>query len=97
MQQLKTHIQTIDELHNQVEVSDQSKFTSLTEGIRQDVQKAIEEYGMVQATFVSSEEDLDKEQQFDQLTTVSDQSVLIPREEAAAQSWEELRKVRCCR
>ena len=47
---------------------------------------------MVQATYTSSKED--EEQQFDQLTTVSDQSVLIPREEAAAQSWEELRKVR---
>ncbi len=35
----------------------------------------------------------DDDQDFDDLTTVSDQSVLIPKEEAAVQSWEELRKV----
>lgn len=92
LQQLKTHIQTIDDLQSQVEVSDHGKFVSLTQGTRHDVQRAIEEFGMVQATYTSNEED--EEQQFDQLTTVSDQSVLIPREEAAAQSWEELRKVR---
>lgn len=33
------------------------------------------------------------EQEFDSLCSVSDKSVLIPKEEAASQSWEELKSV----
>ncbi len=61
------------------------------------MQRAIEEYGMVQSKILSGvhtiEYNGDEDQNFDQLTTVCDQSVLIPREEAAVQSWEDLRKV----
>ena len=38
-------------------------------------------------------EDEEREAVFDDLSSVTDQSVLIPREEAAAESWEELRHV----
>lgn len=98
LQQLKTHMQTLDELHRQVCPSEQEKCAALTLAVRCDVQKAIEEYGMVQSRIVSDStpqyDDADKN--FDELATVSDKSVLIPREEEAVQSWEELRKVKLC-
>lgn len=83
---------------------DQPKFLILTKGIRRDVQRAIEDYGMVRSRLLQNIDNSDSaitdptneeaiEQQFDSLCSVSDQSVLIPQEEAAAQSWEELRTV----
>lgn len=91
----------MDELRHQLNDADQPKFVILTKGIRLNVQTAIEDYGMVRSRLLhsinSSDPDYCKdkvdEQQFDSLCSVSDQSVLIPREEAAAQSWEELRTV----
>ncbi len=95
MQQLKTHMHAIDELRHQLGPGDQVRFTGLTKQVRCDVQRAIEEYGMVQSK-LNYDESQEKEQEpFDDLTTISDQSVLIPREEAAVQSWEELKHV-CC-
>ena len=40
-------------------------------------------------------EDNTDSQPFDELLTISDKSALIPQEEPASQSWEELRTV-CC-
>lgn len=90
---------SIDELRQQLNSTDQERFLTLTQVARQDVQSAIEEYGMVQLKLLSDRDTMDScsasddDQSFEQLTTVSDQSALIPHEEAAVQSWEDLRKV----
>ncbi len=90
-------MQSIDELRQQLNSADQERFLILTKVARQDVQSAIEEYGTVQSKLLGDNDTLnncnDGDQGFDQLTTVSDQSVLIPHNEAAAQSWEDLKKV----
>ena len=85
----------MDELRHQLNDADQPKFVILTKGIRRDVQMAIEDYGMVCSRLLHSSDSKDEaiDQQFDSLSSVSDQSVLIPKEEAAAQSWDELRTV----
>ncbi|XP_064389926.1 syntaxin-17-like isoform X2 [Halichondria panicea] len=95
VQQLKTHIQTVDELRHQLHPADEERFIALTRGVRVHVQRSIEEYGMVQSKILggdTTEYSGNNDENFDQLTTVCDQSVLIPREEAAVQSWEDLRK-----
>ena len=101
IQLLKTHIRTIDDLRHQVNPSDVPRFDRLTEGIRHEVQSAIAQYGMVRSRLADDVGLADSalsgsetsEYCYDKLGSVSDQSVLIPREEAAVQSWEELRTV----
>ena len=82
-----------------MEPKDLPIFNKHTHHIRTEILVAIEEYGMVKTTLSKAYEEMEErkedndEQIFDDLTSVSDQSVLIPQQEPAVESWDELRKV----
>jgi len=91
VQQLKGHIEAMESLRSRVCASDLPNFDSRVQGIRNEILSAIADYGMLQASLESCDKSHEKvETQFEELT-VDEQSTLVPREEEAVASWEELR------
>ncbi|XP_065888187.1 syntaxin-17-like [Dysidea avara] len=94
VQQLKSHMKTLDEIRNEVQEDDLRQFDKRVAGIRKKVYNAIESFGMasgvVEFEHVTSDDTHEVEHVFTSLT-VDEQSVLVPSDQAASQSWDQLR------
>lgn len=92
-QQLKGHLQTLDELRQQVRPSDLSSFDRLTDGLRRDILSAVQNY---QATTASMEVEMGGAGGGVRDEGVEDEEqrlLLAQREAVRYQSLEELRTV----
>lgn len=89
VQQLKRNFRALEDIRCQVREEDLQKFDTRLAGVKKEVVAAIEAYGTVQRSVgPPASHDLEN-MEFEEMS-VSEQSVLIPRQEAAVESWEEL-------
>lgn len=91
VQQLKSHVRALEDIRDEVRGCDQRQFDSRVEESRREVLCAIEAYVMVQCSVREGGPAVDEMHKFEELT-IDEQSTLIPKEEAALESWEELKR-----